>query len=99
MLEVGAGSGYAAAMIGQIAGEVFAIERLPELAAAARERLKALGADNVHVYEGDGTEGLAAEAPFDAIVVAAGGPKAPGRCWISLRVGGRMVIPIGAVAG
>jgi protein-L-isoaspartate(D-aspartate) O-methyltransferase len=96
VLEVGAGSGYAAAVIGQIADEVFAIERLPELAAAARERLAALGVDNVEVYEGDGTEGLAAEAPFDAIVVAAGGPKAPGALLGQLRVGGRMVIPIGA---
>ena len=95
VLEVGAGSGYAAAIIGQIAGEVFAIERLPELAAAARERLAALGTDNVHVYEGDGTEGLAEEAPFDAIVVAAGGPRAPEALLEQLGVGGRLVIPIG----
>jgi protein-L-isoaspartate(D-aspartate) O-methyltransferase len=95
VLEIGAGSGYAAAILGEIAHEVFAVERLPELAATARDRLAALGADNVHIYVGDGTVGLAEEAPFDAIVVAAGGPKAPGALLGQLRVGGRMVMPIG----
>src|SRR5688572_17835385 len=77
VLEVGAGSGYAAAVMGQIAERVYAIERHEPLAASARQRLADLGYDNVEVLAGDGTRGLPDQAPFDAIVVAAGGPAVP----------------------
>lgn len=95
VLEIGGGSGYAAAVISQIAGEVFAIERHGELAEAARERLEKLGYRNVHILHGDGTKGWPDEAPFDAIVVAAAGPKVPESLRQQLAVGGRMVIPVG----
>ncbi|HSO22299.1 MAG TPA: protein-L-isoaspartate(D-aspartate) O-methyltransferase [Chondromyces sp.] len=95
VLEIGGGSGYAAAVISQIAGEVFAIERHGELAEAARERLEKLGYSNVHILHGDGTKGWPDEAPFDAIVVAAAGPKVPESLRQQLAVGGRMVIPVG----
>src|SRR5437588_2319249 len=73
VLEVGAGSGYAAAVMSQIADRVYAIERHPSLAEAARERFRKLGYDNIEVRVGDGTRGWAEVAPFDAILVAAGG--------------------------
>jgi protein-L-isoaspartate(D-aspartate) O-methyltransferase len=95
VLEVGTGSGYAAAILGELAAEVHTIERWGSLADEARERLARLGFENVCVYEGDGTQGLAEEAPFDAIVVAAGGLRAPEALLSQLRVGGRLVIPIG----
>jgi protein-L-isoaspartate(D-aspartate) O-methyltransferase len=95
VLEIGAGSGYAAAVLSRIAGEVFTIERIPELAAQARERLAALGYDNVHVLCADGTMGWPDEAPFDAIVVAAGGPEVPKTLKAQLKIGGRLVIPVG----
>ena len=95
ILEVGAGSGYAAAVISRIAKEVVAIERLPGLAGAAQERLAGLGYDNVRIVAADGTLGLAKEAPFDAIVAAASGSHVPER-WISqLKPGGRVVMPVG----
>ncbi|MDX3911637.1 MAG: protein-L-isoaspartate(D-aspartate) O-methyltransferase [Sphingobium sp.] len=95
VLEVGAGSGYAAAVLGQIAGEVFAIERHAALGELARERVAALGYDNVDIRIGDGTRGLAEEAPFDAILVAAGGPDVPDALKQQLALGGRLVIPVG----
>jgi protein-L-isoaspartate(D-aspartate) O-methyltransferase len=95
VLEIGGGSGYAAAVISQVAGEVFAIERHGELAETARERLEKLGYGNVHILHGDGTKGWPDEAPFDAIVVAAAGPKVPESLRQQLAVGGRMVIPVG----
>jgi protein-L-isoaspartate(D-aspartate) O-methyltransferase len=95
VLEVGAGSGYAAAVIGRIAGEVIAVERHPPLAALARERMARLGYANVRIVEGDGTLGWPSEAPFDAIVAAASGSHVP-QCWIDqLRPGGRIVMPLG----
>ena len=95
VLEVGAGSGYAAAVIGQIAEEVVAIERLHELVQLAQERMERLGYDNVRVVEGDGTLGWPAEAPFDAIVAAASGSHVP-QSWIAqLKPGGRIVVPLG----
>jgi protein-L-isoaspartate(D-aspartate) O-methyltransferase len=96
VLEVGAGSGYAAAVISRIATRVFAVERHAELARAARERLATLGYDNVSVHEGDGTLGWPEHAPYDAIVVSAGGPSAPPALLDQLAIGGRLVIPIGA---
>ena len=79
VLEVGAGSGYAAAVLGRMADKVFAIERHEELAPAARARLKRLGYDNVEIVIGDGTKGWPEQAPFDAIIVSAGGPQFPKR--------------------
>ena len=96
VLEVGAGSGYAAAVIGQIAAKVFAIERHGELAALARRRMERLGYSNVRIVEGDGTLGLPTEAPFDAILVAATGRAVPDALVEQLKVGGRLVMPVGA---
>ena len=95
VLEVGAGSGYAAAVIGRIAAQVFAIERHAQLADLARERMQRLGYDNVTILEGDGTLGWPDEAPFDAIVAAASGSHVP-QGWIEqLKPAGRIVMPIG----
>jgi protein-L-isoaspartate(D-aspartate) O-methyltransferase len=94
VLEVGAGSGYAAAVLGQIAGTVYAIERLPELAARAAATVERLGYRNVIIRQGDGTRGWPEHAPFDAIVVAAGGPAVPEALKQQLKVGGRLVMPV-----
>jgi protein-L-isoaspartate(D-aspartate) O-methyltransferase len=95
VLEVGAGSGYAAAVIGQIAGAVIAIERLHQLVDPARQRMARLAYANVRIVEADGTLGWPDEAPFDAIVAAASGSHVP-QSWIAqLRPGGRIVMPIG----
>lgn len=95
VLEIGTGSGYAAAVLSRIASEVFTVERHGELAETARERLRRLGYLNVHVRHADGTHGWAEEAPFQAIVVAAGGPGVPQALLEQLDTGGRLVIPIG----
>jgi len=95
VLEVGTGSGYAAAVLSWIAKDVFTIERHRELAETATKRLKRLGYDNVHVLCGDGTLGWPEKAPFDAIVVAAGSPGIPPALLEQLRIGGRLVIPVG----
>ena len=95
ILEVGAGSGYAAAVIGQIAAQVFAIERHRALAEAAGLRLAELGYANVTVIAGDGSGGLPGQAPFDAILVAARGPEVPEALKRQLKIGGRLVIPVG----
>jgi protein-L-isoaspartate(D-aspartate) O-methyltransferase len=95
VLEVGAGSGYAAAIIGRIAAEVFAIERQHDLVAVARERLKRLGYRNVEIVEGDGTIGCESKAPFDAILAAASGSHVPRPLIEQLAPRGRLVMPIG----
>jgi len=95
VLEVGAGSGYAAAVMSRIAGKVYAIERHEELADLASARLKALGYDNVEIICADGTKGLPELAPFDAILVSAGGPRVPETLRQQLAIGGRLVIPVG----
>jgi protein-L-isoaspartate(D-aspartate) O-methyltransferase len=95
VLEVGAGSGYAAAVLSRMAGQVFTMERHKPLADAAELRLARLGYDNVTVIAGDGSGGLPDEAPFDAILVAARCPEVPDVLKHQLVVGGRMVIPIG----
>ena len=95
VLEVGAGSGYAAAVMSRLAGAVFAIERHPALAEAAQKRLGALGYGDIRLRAGDGTRGWPEAAPFDAIIVSAGGPDAPPALKAQLAIGGRLVIPVG----
>jgi protein-L-isoaspartate(D-aspartate) O-methyltransferase len=95
VLEVGTGSGYQAALLGLLAREVFTIERMPVLARRARWTLRALGIDNVHVFIGDGSVGLAAHAPYDAILVAAAAPHVPDELVAQLALGGRLVVPVG----
>ncbi|MCG6206435.1 protein-L-isoaspartate(D-aspartate) O-methyltransferase [Rhodopseudomonas sp. HC1] len=95
VLEIGTGSGYAAAVLAQIAGEVVTIERIAALADRARATLAALGIVNVEVGQGDGSRGCPAHAPFDAIVVAAGGPRVPDSLKAQLTIGGRLVMPVG----
>jgi len=95
VLEVGTGSGYAAAVLSRIAAEVYTIERHESLARDAQAALTRLGYSNVHVVVGDGTKGLPAAAPYDAIVVAAGGPQVPVALREQLAIGGRLVMPIG----
>jgi protein-L-isoaspartate(D-aspartate) O-methyltransferase len=96
VLEIGAGSGYAAAVLSKIAGEVYTVERIGQLAEKAAARLADLGYGNVRVLHGDGTKGWPEHMPYDAIVVAAGGPKVPDALKLQLKIGGRLVIPIGA---
>jgi len=95
VLEIGAGSGYAAAVISRIAGEVIAVERHGELAALAAARMARLGYDNVRIVERDGSGGLPEEAPFDAILAAASGSHVPESLKRQLAIGGTLVMPIG----
>jgi protein-L-isoaspartate(D-aspartate) O-methyltransferase len=95
VLEIGTGSGYAAAVLSRIVTTVYSVERLGTLADKARKRLTALGYSNIVVQEGDGTLGWPEHAPYDAIVVTAGAPKLPEALLEQLATGGRMVIPIG----
>ena len=95
VLEVGTGSGYQAAVLSRLAARIVSIERLPRLAAVARTALDGLGVGNVVVYLGDGTAGRPREAPFDAIVVTAGGPHVPEPLLEQLAPGGRLVGPFG----
>jgi len=96
VLEIGTGSGYAAAVLAEIAGQVYTIERVAELAKSAASILAELGYENVHVVHGDGTLGCPEHAPYDGIVVTAGGPEVPESLRQQLKLGGRMVIPIGS---
>ena len=95
VLEIGTGSGYAAAVLGRIAGTVWTIERHRGLAEQAAAHLHALDIANVHVIVGDGTLGWPDEAPYDAIVVTAGGPSVPKALLYQLGEGGRLVMPVG----
>jgi protein-L-isoaspartate(D-aspartate) O-methyltransferase len=94
VLEIGTGSGYAAAVLSFIAREVHTIERIPALAQQARTTLRHLGYDTVHVIEGDGTVGWPGAAPYDAIVVTAEGPRVPPTLLTQLKPGGRLVMPL-----
>ncbi|MGB7553188.1 MAG: protein-L-isoaspartate(D-aspartate) O-methyltransferase [Candidatus Korobacteraceae bacterium] len=95
VLEVGTGTGYQAAILGELASEVWTIERHEELATKARRILAKLGYVNVHVVLGDGSVGLPQEAPFDKILVAAAAPKIPATLLAQLADGGLMVVPVG----
>ena len=95
VLEVGAGSGYAAAVISRMANNVFAIERHAALAKLAAARLKRLGYANAEIICADGTKGLPEEAPFQAIIVSAGGPHVPEALKQQLAIGGRLIVPVG----
>jgi len=98
VLEVGAGSGYQAAILSRLAGKagkVFSMERIPELAARAKKNLKRDGANGVEVICGDGSAGLAGEAPFDRIIVTAAARKIPEKLAQQLKDGGKMVLPVG----
>jgi protein-L-isoaspartate(D-aspartate) O-methyltransferase len=95
VLEIGTGSGYAAAVLSRIARNVYTVERIGQLAEKAAAALARLGYTNVHVLHADGTRGWPDHAPYDAIVVAAGGPEVPESLKAQLKVGGRLVIPVG----
>jgi protein-L-isoaspartate(D-aspartate) O-methyltransferase len=95
VLEIGTGSGYAAAILGMLAHEVISVERIESLANRAIEALAALGINNVHVHHTDGTLGWPAGAPYEAIAVAAGAPAPPPALLAQLTIGGRLVIPTG----
>jgi protein-L-isoaspartate(D-aspartate) O-methyltransferase len=96
VLEIGTGSGYAAAVLSRIARNVYTVERIGQLAEKAAAVLAKLGYSNVHVLHADGTRGWPEHAPYDAIVVAAGGPEVPESLKTQLKIGGRLVIPVGA---
>ena len=95
VLDVGSGSGYQAAVLAELAGEVDTIERIPELAERARANLDAAGYERVRVHIGDGTRGVPERAPFDAIAVAAAAPELPRTLYEQLEPGGRLVVPVG----
>jgi protein-L-isoaspartate(D-aspartate) O-methyltransferase len=95
VLEIGAGSGYQTAVLARLAAQVYAIERIAELAREAQARIRQLGIYNATVKCFDGTLGWSAHAPYDGILVAAGGPNVPEPLLAQLKVGGRLVIPIG----
>jgi protein-L-isoaspartate(D-aspartate) O-methyltransferase len=95
VLDVGSGSGYAAAVLAELAAEVVGIERVPELADRARAALAAAGYDGVEILVGDGSLGVPERAPFDAIVVGAAAPAPPPALYAQLAGGGRLVVPVG----
>jgi len=95
VLDVGTGSGYQAAVLAELADEVDTIERIPALAEQARDNLKAAGYERVQVHVGDGSQGLAARAPFNAIAVAAAAPELPQTLYEQLELRGRLVVPVG----
>lgn len=95
VLEIGTGSGYQAAILAEIAKEVYTVERIPSLKEKARKVLDALGYENIKFKVGDGTEGWPEYAPYDAIIVTAGAPEIPKPLVEQLKVGGRLVIPVG----
>lgn len=99
VLEIGAGSGYQTAILASLARKVFAIERLHNLAAESNQRLQMLGFRNFTLKAGDGTSGWEAYMPYDAILVAAGGPEIPEPLVKQLKVGGKLVIPVGEDKG
>jgi protein-L-isoaspartate(D-aspartate) O-methyltransferase len=99
VLEIGTGSGYQAAVLAYLARQVYSVERIPELAETARQRLLELGIDNVRVVEDDGTQGLPRFAPYDGIIVTAAAPKVPSPLKEQLAQKGRLVLPVGSAEG
>jgi protein-L-isoaspartate(D-aspartate) O-methyltransferase len=99
VLDVGTGSGYQAAVLAELAAEVHTIERIPDLAAHAREALEAAGYPGVRVHIGDGSKGLPEQAPFGAIAVAAAAPEVPVSLYEQLETGGRLAVPVGGRRG
>lgn len=95
VLEIGTGSGYAAAVLAKIADKVWTVERLPELASRAERRFESLGIDNITTVVGDGAVGVPAASPFDAIIVSAAAPSAPKPLLDQLAIGGHLVVPVG----
>jgi protein-L-isoaspartate(D-aspartate) O-methyltransferase len=95
ILEIGTGSGYQAAVLGALAAEVHSVERIPELAASAREKLAVLHFNNITIHVGDGSLGWPEAAPYDGILVTAGAPVSPPGLPEQLKDGGRLVIPVG----
>jgi protein-L-isoaspartate(D-aspartate) O-methyltransferase len=95
VLEIGTGSGYQTALLGQLAAQVFSVERLPALAQGARRALELAGTRNASVMIGDGTLGWRPYAPYDAIIVAAASPEVPAPLAEQLAVGGHLIIPLG----
>jgi len=96
ILEIGTGSGYQTAVLAMLCHHVFSLERIPELAAAARERLGSLGIRNVSIRVFDGSFGWSDHAPYDGIVVAAAAPEVPETLVAQLKAGGRLVVPVGS---
>jgi protein-L-isoaspartate(D-aspartate) O-methyltransferase len=99
VLDIGTGSGYQAAVLAELGAAVYTVERIPELAERARERLEAAGYESVDVHVGDGSLGLPEHGPYDAIVVAAAAPAMPGSLYDELRERGRLVVPVGGQHG
>jgi protein-L-isoaspartate(D-aspartate) O-methyltransferase len=95
ILEIGTGTGYQAALLGRLAGQIHTVEIIPVLAAEARKNLSAVGLTNVYVHETDGSIGLPEKAPFDAIIVAAGAPEVPAALIDQLAPEGTLLVPIG----
>lgn len=95
VLEIGAGCGYTTALLGRLADKVFAVERRAALTEAARERLRALCYDNVELRTADGSTGWPEAAPFNAVIVSAGGPRIPESLKSQLVIGGRLIMPVG----
>ena len=96
VLEIGTGSGYQAAVLSELAGVIHTIELRPELAERAENTFREMGINNVHVHVGDGTLGWEDEAPYDGVIATAAAPKVPDAFFEQLKVGGRIVIPVGA---
>ena len=99
VLDIGTGSGYQAAVLAELGAQVYTVERIPDLAARARERLAEAGYESVAVHVGDGSLGLPEHGPYDAIVVAAAAPSMPESLYEELRERGRLVVPVGGHEG